>query len=66
MLLQDIARVEASIGKFVKQIEVCRNDKERWMSRFKSSRLQLTKIQNEIATLVSNFDSISELNSNKN
>lgn len=51
--LQDIAKVEASIGKFSKQMDVCRMDKERWMCRFKASRAQLAEIQNEIAALVS-------------
>lgn len=50
---QDIAKVEASIGKFSKQMEVCRMDKERWMGRFKASRALLAEIQNEISILVS-------------
>lgn len=53
--LQDIARVEASIGQFSKQMEVYRIDKERWSSRFKVSRAQLTEIQNEINNMVFNF-----------
>lgn len=52
---QDIARVEASIGQFSKQMEVYRIDKERWSSRFKVSRAQLTEIQNEINNMVFNF-----------
>lgn len=52
---QDIARVEASIGKFSKQIEVFRIDKDRWMQRFKASRNQLAELNNEIAQLVSDY-----------
>lgn len=52
---QDIARVEASIGQFSKQMEVYRIDKERWSSRFKVSRAQLTEIQKEINNMVFNF-----------
>lgn len=52
---QDIARVEASIGKFSKQIEVFRIDKDRWMQRFKASRNQLAELNNEIGQLVSDY-----------
>lgn len=55
MFFQDIARVEASIGQFSKQMEVYRIDKERWSSRFKVSRAQLTEIQKEINNMVFNF-----------
>ncbi|XP_055321638.1 kinesin-like protein KIF18A isoform X2 [Sitodiplosis mosellana] len=48
---RDLARVEASIGKFSKQIEVFRIDKDRWMCRFKASKTQLAELQIEIASL---------------
>lgn len=53
LYLQDLAKVEASIGKFSRQMEVYRIDKDRWMCRFKESRAQLAEAQNTIATLVS-------------
>lgn len=61
-LLQDIARVEASIDKFSKQMEVFRTEKDRWMSRFKASRAQLIELQNEIAEMVTYMTSIMALN----
>lgn len=50
---QDIAKCGASIGKFSKQAEVYKQDKERWMGRFKTSRSQLAEIQTEIDNMVS-------------
>lgn len=44
--------MEASIGKFSKQIEVCRIDKDRWLCRFKASRQQLAEMKSEIAAMV--------------
>lgn len=44
---QDIAKVEASIDTFSKQMEVYRTDKERWMERFKDQSIYLDKLQKE-------------------
>lgn len=51
-LQQDIARAQASIGKFSKQIETFEADRARWMQRYKDARGELLKIEAEIAKQV--------------
>lgn len=53
-MFQDIAKVEASIDTFGKQMEVFRIDKERWMGRFKTNMIILEQLQNEVKENVSN------------
>lgn len=48
-----MSRVEASIGKFAKQIETCRIEKERWLARFKVAKVEMVQLTKEISNDVS-------------
>lgn len=46
--LQDINRVEASIGKFAKQIDAFQIDKIRWLKRFQDGKMELAQTRKQI------------------
>lgn len=53
LFLQDLGRVEASIGNFAKQIETYKTEKERWLKRFKDGKAELVQLTKEITDKVS-------------